>query len=255
MRVDEVVLGGGNVSTVVRVGETVRRTAGPWTPAVHALLRFLKESGFESAPRALGLDGQGREILSFVPGDVYPYPMPAFVWKPETLIAVARRMRVYHDLTRRFVPPAGAAWQALPGAPDGGPVICHNDIAPYNAVFEGERPAGFIDWDLAAPGPAEWDIAHAAWYFVPLYDAPDLEPLDRPARLRLFADAYGLEDRSGLVDMVRQREETSYRTLVEWAEAGRPAFVTMVRDGHHLGKLESLAWLERHRPELDQALQ
>ena len=35
----EIPLGGGNVSGgVVRIGDTVRRPAGPWTPAVHALL-------------------------------------------------------------------------------------------------------------------------------------------------------------------------------------------------------------------------
>jgi hypothetical protein len=55
---------------VVRVGDTVRRPAGPWTPAVHALLDHLHQVGFEGAPRALGVDERGREILTFVPGVV-----------------------------------------------------------------------------------------------------------------------------------------------------------------------------------------
>jgi hypothetical protein len=35
---DEVELDGGNANRVVRIGDTVRRPAGPWTPAVHCLL-------------------------------------------------------------------------------------------------------------------------------------------------------------------------------------------------------------------------
>lgn len=31
----------GNVGGAWRVGETVRRATGPWTPAVHALLEYL----------------------------------------------------------------------------------------------------------------------------------------------------------------------------------------------------------------------
>ena len=43
----EIPLAGGNMSAgVVRVGDTVRRPAGPWTPAVHALLTHLHEAGF-----------------------------------------------------------------------------------------------------------------------------------------------------------------------------------------------------------------
>ena len=49
----EVPLIGGNTSTVVRVGDTVRRNAGPWTPAVHSLLHHLERVGFTGAPRAL----------------------------------------------------------------------------------------------------------------------------------------------------------------------------------------------------------
>src|SRR5438094_344586 len=61
-------LAGGNLnSAVVRVGDTVRRTSGPWTPAVHALLKHLASVSYP-APRPKGIDEQGREVLSFVPG-------------------------------------------------------------------------------------------------------------------------------------------------------------------------------------------
>ena len=67
---DEIPLAGGNVTPVVRVGETVRRVPGPWSPAVHRLLDHLAARGVDGAPRFLGLDAQGREILSYITGEV-----------------------------------------------------------------------------------------------------------------------------------------------------------------------------------------
>ena len=58
--VREIPLHGGNVSTVSRVGDTVRRNAGPWTPAVHALLNHLERVGFTGSPHALGMDELGK---------------------------------------------------------------------------------------------------------------------------------------------------------------------------------------------------
>ena len=47
-------------------------------------------------------------------------------------------------------------------------MICHNDVAPYNTVFVDGRPRALIDFDTAGPGPRVWDIAYAAYTFVPL---------------------------------------------------------------------------------------
>jgi len=47
---------------VVRVGDTVRRPVGSWTPAVHALLNHLHRAGFRGAPppwAALSAAGHG----------------------------------------------------------------------------------------------------------------------------------------------------------------------------------------------------
>ena len=53
----------GNVGGTWRIGGTVHRATGPWTPAVHALLGFLT-SRVEHTPRVLGFDEQGREVLT-----------------------------------------------------------------------------------------------------------------------------------------------------------------------------------------------
>lgn len=133
---DEVVLHGGNTNAVVRVGETVRRTAGPWTSSVHALLRHLHAAGFEAAPRPLGVDAKGREVLSFIDGDTVAYPMPGFVWSDTTLGDVGRLLRRYHDLTLSLAIGDGQ-WRPyadMPGAPE---VICHCDWGPLQRRLSG----------------------------------------------------------------------------------------------------------------------
>jgi len=56
--VDEEQLGGGiaNAGAVVRVGDTVRRPAGPHTEAIFALLQHLHDAGFDHVQRPLGND-------------------------------------------------------------------------------------------------------------------------------------------------------------------------------------------------------
>src|SRR5213080_2099969 len=85
----EIPLIGGNTSLVVRAGDTVRRNAGPWTPAVHALLRHLEYVGFTGAPRAYGIDERGREVLSYLEGVCGSYPLGPDWVTDEALIAVA----------------------------------------------------------------------------------------------------------------------------------------------------------------------
>ena len=64
MRLPEQDLGGA-----AREGDAVVRAAGPWTPAVHALLEHL----VGLAARPLGARPR-RERLEFVPGDVLTMP-------------------------------------------------------------------------------------------------------------------------------------------------------------------------------------
>jgi hypothetical protein len=48
---DETRLEGGRATAgVSRVGESVRRATGPWTPTIHAYLNHLEDRGFGGAP-------------------------------------------------------------------------------------------------------------------------------------------------------------------------------------------------------------
>jgi hypothetical protein len=189
----EEVLAGGNMTVVVRVGDTVRRAAGPWTPTIHAFMRHLRASGFETVPEPLGIDDRGREIISFLPGAPLTYPLPDFAWSDVTLTAVARSLRAFHDASVGFVAPPGGRWQWPAHEP--AEVVCHNDFAPYNLMFEDGRLTGVIDLDLASPGPRVWDMAYTAYRFVPLTDpanpdAPFPGASEQTRRLAAFCAAY-----------------------------------------------------------------
>ena len=195
---DELRLDGGNMSGgVVRMGDTVRRPAGPWTPAVRALLGYLHDVGFYGAPRPHGIDEQGREVLDFIPGVV---AWPGHFGQLDSDDQLRRAARIirgdFHHAVAGFTPPTDAHWQVL--IPAGGDeIIAHHDLAPWNLVM-GEPRWAFIDWDTAAPGTRLWDLAYAMHGFAPLSANPAFQREDAGRRLRVIADAYDLTERQRL---------------------------------------------------------
>jgi hypothetical protein len=225
---DEVVLSGGNMTPVVRVGDTVRRAAGPWTPVIHALLGHLRAEGFTTVPEPLGLDEQGREIISLLPGRVATYPLDDFVLADAMLVRVARLLRAYHDATVGFVAPAGGVWQWPAHEP--AEVICHNDFAPYNLMFEGSELTGVIDFDVASPGPRVWDMGYTAYRFVPLTAPgnPDVAftgAAEQARRLQRFCEAYGdtTIQPSAVISAAAAKLRELVAFIVDSAAAGDPA--------------------------------
>jgi hypothetical protein len=230
---DEEPLAGGNASAgVVRVGDTVRRPAGPWTAAVHALLEYLHAAGFTGAPRPLGIDERGREVLTFVPGTVVWPDGFSLVEPAGGLARVARLVRDFHDAVEGFVPPADPRWQVLiPAEGDG--IIAHHDLAPWNLVA-GDGGWAFIDWDTAAPGSRLWDVAYAVHGFIPMSADPAWQRGDAAARLRVFADAYGLdeEQRRRLVPMLSRRAWSMHDFLRDQAARGTQPWAGLWAGGH-----------------------
>jgi hypothetical protein len=104
----EVPLAGGDVTEgVVRVGDTVRRPVGPHSPLVHALLTHLESIGFEGAPRFLGIDHAGREVLSYVDGEVAGRPRPPWIADEARLASVGPRHPGGRDVQHDDVVGAG----------------------------------------------------------------------------------------------------------------------------------------------------
>lgn len=233
MHSDEIPLSGGNMSSgVVRVGDTVRRPTGPWTPAVHALLAHLHAVGFRGAPRPLGLDEHGREVLSFIPGAV-AWPEHFDLLEPDRQLAhVAQLIRDFHDAVADFTPPPDARWQALVPA-EGLDLIAHHDLAPWNLVVNDTQWA-FIDWDVAAPGSRLWDLAYALHGFVPLSADPRWQRHDAGRRLRVFVDAYGLDEsqRGELILLLARRTRAMHDFLAEQAANGTQPWARLWQAGH-----------------------
>jgi hypothetical protein len=215
---------------VARVGSHVLRPSNPHTPAVHAALTGVADTGFGGASRPIGVDPDGRERLTFIDGDAAGPPYPTWVQADAALGSIASLLAGFHAASASF-DPSGWEWSPELVDPDGGPIVCHNDVCIDNVIFREGVAVGLIDFDFAAPGRPLYDLAHMARMCVPLDDEVTRamlgwRPADRPARLRLVADRYGLDadGRSALLalvplTMVRSREFIEGRVA-----AGDPNF-------------------------------
>ncbi len=234
---------GGFVNAIVRIGDTVRRPLSGRAEFVHRLLGFLEQHGWEGSPRLLGMDEQGREILSFLSGHVaWEAEQPAAVTSDESLVRAAELVRDLHDLT---------AGTQLSGNHD---VVCHNDLAPKNTVYRdlgrGLRPTAFIDWDLAAPGERIHDVAHLCWQFLDL--GPSVTDLGETCRkIRLICDAYGLRQRTRLIETILWWQERCWRGILAGALAGEPAALRLRGVGAVDEVRAAQRWIADHRNELE----
>jgi Ser/Thr protein kinase RdoA (MazF antagonist) len=134
----------------------VIRDAGPWTPAVHVLLRHLEDAGFAAAPRLVGsgFDPGGREVLTFIDGE-FTQPGP---WSLDGAASLGSLLRELHQATRSFRPPRAAVWFPWHGRDLGSPVkvIGHCDVAPWNIVARDGLPVALMERlpPLSRPIPA-----------------------------------------------------------------------------------------------------
>ena len=240
----EVPLTGGKINQgIVRVGNTVRRPLHPWSTTVHALLLHLERVGFEGAPRFLGTDERGREVLSFLEGEtLLPDGWPALAQSHE-LRAIGRLVRAFHDATEGFRAPAGAPWSRIGNGddPKGGPLVVHNDLGPWNIVA---GPAfGLIDWDFISPGRAEWDLAYllvaVGWFWEepPPWQTGQLTVGDVADRVAAIAEGYGADEaltRTALL-LAPERCRSVATNIEATAAAGHIAFARLVEDGDPAG--------------------
>ena len=214
-----------NAGRVVRVGPHVLRPSSAYTGSVHAFLRALRKAGFEGAPLPVGIEVDGRERLEFIEGDVPLAPYPDWSQSNAALASIARLVRGLHEAARAF-DPRGHTWNDALADPAGGTLVCHNDVEPSNVVFRDGIAVALIDFEFAAPGRPVYDLAQLARVCVPIEDDLDQarigwQPADRPARLRLVADAYGLDGdgRAALLpamdDAIDRIEAATRRSIAE----------------------------------------
>ena len=259
---EPVALAGGGRSVVHRQGDLVIRDTGPWTPAVHALLRHLEDVGFPAAPRLVGsgLDQHGREVLTFIEGE-FTQPGP---WSLEGAAALGALLRDLHRATRSFRPLQDADWFPWHGRDLGssGKVIGHCDVAPWNIVARGGLPVALIDWETAGPVDPLVELAQLCWLNAKLHDdivarLERLPPLaDRARQLSAIVDGYGLtaRQRRGFFDLMVEF------AVCDTAWEADDARVTPEMTAHPMAlwamawRARSAAWMVRNRRTLEAAL-
>jgi Ser/Thr protein kinase RdoA (MazF antagonist) len=253
----EPMVGDGVTPGIVRIGDTVRRPVRPFTATIQAYLAHLHQAGFTAAPVPLGVDEQGREMLSFVPGDVPREPLPG----EDVLAALARLIHRLHDAAKGWAPPPDATWGGIPGSEtvaigpvDGDPeLVSHRDYCPGNVVFRDGLPAALIDFDLARPTTRLYDIANALYWWVPLLDPRDRPPaftdLDVPHRVAVFADAYGMtaQQREDLVPLAVRMVHRFHLTTRAAADVD-PVFRGFWERGVKDRLPRAEAWLDHEGP-------
>ena len=255
-RVIEEPLGGGiaNAGQVVRVDSHVLRPSSPHSGSIHALLRAVRRAGFDGVPEPVGIDDDGRERLVFIEGKVPTAPYPEWSQSDIALVSMVELLRGFHDAANGF-DPRGLNWNDSLADPAGGTVVCHNDVCLENVVFRDGVAVALLDFEFAAPGRPVYDLAQLARLCVPIENDLDQvrlgwRPADRPARLRLVADAYGL-DQDGrqewlaTIDTALTRGEEFVRRRVE---AGDPNFIDMWdrTDGAERYRRRHRWWSDNH---------
>lgn len=190
---EEILTGGRVTAQVVRKGELVYRTPCANAHFVHGVLRFLEEHGVDGVPRYCGMDNQGREILTFLPGEV-PKDLGGF--SQEQCCRAVELMKNFHVCLKEY-----------PGCPDG-LTVCHRDLSPCNFVFREGLPVGVIDWDAAAFGHPLDDLAYAAWMWLDMGNC-EVSPVSVKNRLTAMLDVYGvpLKDRPALGERILHQME------------------------------------------------
>lgn len=232
-------LPGGMDEGAALVEGTVRRPTRAWSHSVHDLLRHLEARGFFGAPRFLGVDAQGREMLTYLNGETVGDSVPWSSWThcDQALVDVGQWLRDYPRAVAHYVPRSDAVWREG-RAWQPGLIIGHGDPAPYNAVWRGGGLVGLIDWDNAGPVRMEDDLAWVAFSWTPLH-APQVVMREgftafsaRRERLLCLLDAY--EWRGSLDEVVARidaRLLTQVEMMRETASSGDPAYQRMLDRG------------------------
>jgi Ser/Thr protein kinase RdoA (MazF antagonist) len=205
----------------------VLRPTAPYWRATHALLAHLAAVGFDGAPRVLAVS-RATETLTYIDGQAAVPPLPEHTLSDAALVSVADLLRRYHQAAASF-DPAGYQWpRPIPARFRAG-LVSHNDVHPANLVFRDGRAVALIDFDLAGPGSAAWDVAAAARYWAPLQDDQDIADSRQGRaleRFRIFVHACGLTraERRQVAEAVVANHDWTYAIVTEAAAAGHRGF-------------------------------
>ncbi|CAH1567899.1 Phosphotransferase [Vibrio jasicida] len=214
-------LQGGREGAIYRKGDLVSRPASLWTITIHQLLHHLHANGFHACPKAVSIEG-GKELLTFVDGESYNYPLQGEIASLSALTSAAKLLRQLHDASQDFLSrhqDEVCHWMLPTRLPH--EVICHGDFMPYNVALKDGAVVGIFDFDTAHPAPRIWDVAFSVYGCSRL----EREELVDTMTLRLIA----------LVDFMRTSAAT-----------GDAQFQANMDDCHHMTYLQDIEYLKKH---------
>ena len=255
---------------VVRVGGTVRRPHQPQSFAVAAYLDHLTQVGFDGSPRYLGRDDAGRDVLTYLEGDVPGDPPEPWAADEALLASVGVLVRRLHEASAGFradagfTAPPGSVWgrDLVPSpVPDPPPeLVAHSDVTPQNVVVRDGRAVALVDFDLAGPITRLADVYNTAMHWVPLRDPADVwdtwRGVDQAARFRVLVDGYRLDAgrRAAIVDFGIRRADITWLRMKAAAEHLGGGWARMWAEGVGDQIRRRQAWLRAHRDELTEVL-
>ena len=227
---EEQLTGGLNAAEVVRIGDTVHRPVSSNGEFIHDVLLHLEEVGFKAAPKFKGIDKEGREVLTYMRGEVR-FDVKDEEWSEPQLKDAIGLLKDFHDAT---------AGSEVAGNQE---VVCHNDFAPWNVVFVDDMPAAIIDFDDAEPGSRLKDLSYAAWCWLGLGSEVH-DAAKQSSRLRFLCDTYGVEDRTTILQEISERQK---EIRLKHAQAHRSEQARGVE--------KDMVWLRVHAAKLSEGLQ
>ncbi|EIA0836524.1 TPA: aminoglycoside phosphotransferase family protein [Vibrio parahaemolyticus] len=252
-------LSGGRESAIYRDGEVVYRPLQSWSSTIHLILKHFERAKIAETPKFLGVN-KDQEILSFVAGNTYNYPLVGAIATNEALVSAGKLLRKVHDSTVSLLEKLDVnahRWMLEPREPF--EVICHGDFTPYNVALLKNKVVGVFDFDTAHPAPRVWDLAYSVYCWSPFKtDSNDkLGTIsEQLARARLFCDSYGAteSEREQLPDIMVQRLQALVSFMRSESENGNESVAENIEQGHLQAYLNDIEYITENKQKIQCAL-
>jgi len=254
--VEKEILAGGRVGKIFREDDIVRRPANKWTIHIHQFLNYLHENGVSFVPKPIGITEQNDELITYMPGDVFNYPLPKKLLSEEALISSAKLLYKFHEVSKTYVSKLTMDEQWMLPSVEPIEVMCHGDFAPYNVTTNNGIAIGIIDFDTLHPGSKMWDIVYGLYRFVPLsWDAnteANFTLQEKIKRTALFLDTYGInaDARKNTVKLLISRLQALMSFMQAEAANGNEDFQRNIKDGHMQIYIDDISLLKKHEHEI-----
>ncbi|MCJ8312763.1 MAG: aminoglycoside phosphotransferase family protein [Saccharospirillaceae bacterium] len=253
-------LSGGREGKIHKMDNKVFRPSNSWTKAVHDFLNFMHSQNLEFVPKVLSLN-ESLECVSFMPGEVYNYPLPSFFLSDDMLISASSLLKNFHKYGHMYIKQLNGHEQWMLPIQQPVEVMCHGDFAPYNVTIQNNKASGIIDFDTLKPGPIMSDIAYAIYRWVPFTNPNNPDSYSdlkgQIKRANVFMHNYGLSksQRGSLVDFMIKRLEDLVNYMRVEAANGNLDFQANIEAGHMQLYIDDIAYFKNNRDVIMKAVQ